>query len=118
MAVKIRGSVLNLVQKNKLGATGRVVVQPAGAGATPNGNTIIRNANNDRTVCTIRNVADIEAPGATDAIRYGYTDDVNLATNGFSLKPNEAYDVDAPDTIYAVSITANPVPVDFDEGTN
>ncbi len=90
--------------------TDDLIVQPAGAGGSPNGNTIVHVAQPARVYLTLVNES------TTDALRYGYTDDINLTTNGFYLAPGRAIDIYSPQEIYAVSLTLNPIPTSWDQG--
>lgn len=68
-------------------------------------------ANPSRTYITIKNTSE------TETIRYGYTNNPNLATEGFELKPNDAADLEAPSAIWATNVTgSNPVEIHIDQG--
>lgn len=68
----------------------------AGLGGSPNGNTIARPANDNRTYLSLRNES------TTLAIRYGYEDRVSLEFDGFLLLPGQAIDIESPQEIYTV----------------
>jgi len=92
--------------------TGEELTQPAGAGGSPNGNTIIRPANPFRTYLTLKNLATI----AGENIRYGYEDRLTLVADGFQLAPQQAVDIESPQEIYTVSETAGAIATNWDEG--
>lgn len=86
--------------------------QIAGAGGSPNGNTIARPANPYRTYLQLRNES------TTQDLRYGYEDRVNLDTTGFLLKAGEAIIIDSLQEIYTVvdSASVGPIPSAWEEG--
>lgn len=92
--------------------TGIFDTQIAGAGGSPNGNTIARVANPYRTYLQLRNTS------ATQSLRYGYEDRVNLDTTGFLLKAGEAVIIESPQEVYTVvdSASVGPIPTDWEEG--
>lgn len=78
--------------------------------------TLIVPADVNRTYATIRNLH------ATDSMTYGYATGgvpptlAFLLADGFELKAGEAIDLESPEAVYAVSQTANPIPIDTDLG--
>lgn len=86
--------------------------QDAGLGGSPNGNTIARPANANRTYLQLRNLS------ATEWIMYGYEDRANLDQTGFPLGPNEAVVIDSLQEIYTVVKQgfAGPVESYWEEG--
>lgn len=60
-------------------------------------NSLVLAADPARTYCTMRNTS------ATDNLRYSYSDDVNILTQGMLLKVGEAVDMESPTDIYARS---------------
>lgn len=89
--------------------TGTFITQPAGAGGSPNGNTIARPPNPFRVYLSLRNTS------PTDDMRYGYEDRASLNVDGFLLKALEAVDIQSPGEIYTVSL-GGPIATDWDEG--
>lgn len=78
---------------------------------TSSPNTQIVPANDNRTYITLRS----EATTTGDDVRYDYTDNVNILTEGFLLKAGEAIDLESKSAIYARSVT-NAVTISVDEG--
>lgn len=86
--------------------------QDAGSGGSPNGNTIARPANPNRTYLQLRNES------LTQSLRYGYEDRVDLEDTGFLLKAGEAVIIDSPQEIYTVTANgfSGPIPTNWEEG--
>lgn len=86
--------------------------QDTGAGGSPNGNTVARPQNENRTYLQLRN------DSATEWIMYGYEDRVDLDTTGFPLGPLEAVIIDSPQEVYTVvkSGYSGPVTTYWEEG--
>jgi hypothetical protein len=60
-------------------------------------NTLLLAADSSRTYVTVRNTS------STDNLRYAYSDDPNILTEGMLLKAGEAADLESPTDIYARS---------------
>ncbi|MDX1921458.1 MAG: hypothetical protein SFU25_12085 [Candidatus Caenarcaniphilales bacterium] len=90
--------------------TDDLTVQIAGAGGSPNGNTVVHVAEPARVYLTLTNES------LTDALRYGYVDDVNLNVNGFYLAPGKAVTITSPQEIFAVALGAAPIQTSWDQG--
>jgi hypothetical protein len=93
--------------------TGQVNIANAGAGPTPNGNTILKLANPNRVVLTFYNEAVVD--GGADLF-YSYSDDAAMAANGMKLKAGAAIDLVDQATIYVAGDGAATVGY-YDEGS-
>lgn len=83
-------------------------------GPTPNGNTMILSSEALRTSAVLRNIHNIVAPGSTEVLWYGYTDDVDLTVTGFPLEAGASIAIEAGQAIYVKpgGIVALPYAVD------
>lgn len=88
---------------------GNFTVNASGLGTTPNGNTIVRPANPNRTFCTILNDGPVPIRWATD-------DRATMNIDGFELIPGASIDIEGYDTIYACGVGGAAV-IQINEGT-
>jgi|WetSurMetagenome_2_1015567.scaffolds.fasta_scaffold31469_2 hypothetical protein len=70
-----------------------------------------------------RTYAEIYNRHATDSFKFAYQDNgapvptiAQILATGFEVIAGAAYEIDAPTTVWAVSTTVNPIPVDVDKG--
>jgi hypothetical protein len=94
------------------------------AGNLAAGPTLIAFPDNNRTYLTLRNLNSSKSfPLGADGLKYFYqkSGDPNptiaqILANGFELDPGDAIDMESPEATWAVSMTANPVPITIDVG--